>query len=285
VVQFALETTQPILNAAGHVVRIDEPAEPVWTDADVTRLAQALANVLHNAAKYTDRGGVIDVRVYEARGSAMVTITDSGIGIKAADLPRIFDMFAQANHAVDRSRGGLGIGLTLAKRLIELHGGTLEARSQGIGHGSTFVARLPLGGAPAAPVQEPVDRRRRSRKGRARVLVAEDVADAAEMMRVMLDYMGHDVRVAGDGARAVAIAKEFKPHVVLLDIGLPRLDGYEAGRRIRAALGPEVLLVALTGWGQQEDKERAKEAGFDLHLRKPAEPNVLEALIASRIPQ
>jgi PAS domain S-box-containing protein len=285
VVKSALETTQPLIDAACHVVRVSEPDEPVWTDVDATRLSQALSNILHNAVKYTDRGGVIEIRVGTARDVATVTVSDSGIGIKAVDLPRIFDMFMQADRSLDRARGGLGIGLTLARRLIELHGGTVEAQSQGIGHGTTFLVRLPLSGVDVAAPVQPVERRRRSRRGRARVLVAEDVADAAEMMRVMLDYMGHDVRIAADGAKAVAIAREFKPHVVLLDIGLPRMDGYEAGQRIRAALGPEVLLVALTGWGQEEDKQRAKDAGFDLHLKKPAEPNVLEALIASRVPQ
>ncbi len=257
----------------------------MWLDADFTRLAQAFGALLNNAVKYTDRGGLIEVTTGIERGSAMVAIADSGIGIKTSELPRIFDMFMQADHALDRARGGLGIGLTLARRLIELHGGSLEARSRGIGHGSTFVARLPLADAPAVAPPDPAVRGERRKAARCRVLVAEDIPDAAEMMRMMLDFMGHEVRVAADGVQAVALAREFRPEVILLDIGMPRMDGYEAGRLIRAALGPEVLMVALTGWGQEEDQRRAADAGFDLHLTKPAEPNVLEALIASRAPR
>jgi PAS domain S-box-containing protein len=285
VVHSALETVQPLIDAAGHVVRIKEPDVPIWVDADSTRLAQAFGALLNNAVKYTDRGGLIEITAAIEHGSAMVAITDSGIGIKATELPRIFDMFMQADHALDRARGGLGIGLTLARRLIELHGGTLEARSRGIGHGSTFAARLPLADAPAIAQPDPAARGERRKSIRRRVLVAEDIPDAAEMMRMMLDFMGHEVRVAADGMQAVALAKEFKPQIALLDIGMPRMDGYEAGRLIRAALGPDVLMVALTGWGQEEDQRRAMEAGFDLHLTKPAEPHVLEALIASRAPR
>ena len=285
VVHGAIETMQPLIDAAGHVLRIKEPEDAVWLDADFTRLAQAFGALLNNAVKYTDRGGLIEVTVALERGSAMVAITDSGIGIKATELPRIFDMFMQADHALDRARGGLGIGLTLARRLIELHGGTLEARSRGIGHGSTFVARMPLADKPAAALPDPAARGERRKAVRCRVLVAEDIPDAAEMMRMMLDYMGHEVRIAADGVQAVNVARQFRPEVILLDIGMPRMDGYEAGRLIRAALGPEVLMVALTGWGQEEDQRRALDAGFDLHLTKPAEPNVLEALIASRAPR
>jgi PAS domain S-box-containing protein len=285
VVHGALETMQPLIDAAGHAIRLKEPEMPVWLDADFTRLAQAFGALLNNAVKYTDRGGVIEATVGIERGSAVVAITDSGIGIKASELPRIFDMFMQADHALDRARGGLGIGLTLSRRLIELHGGSLEARSRGIGHGSTFTARLPLADAPVVAPAETAVRGERRKSQRCRVLVAEDIPDAAEMMRMMLDFMGHEVRVAADGVQAVVMAKEFRPQVALLDIGMPRMDGYEAGRLIRAALGPEILMVALTGWGQEEDQRRATEAGFDLHLTKPAEPHVLEAIIASRAPR
>jgi PAS domain S-box-containing protein len=284
VVRNALETMQPLVTAAGHVVRVKGPTEPMWLDGDPARLTQAIGALLSNAIKYTDRGGLIEVNATVQRGFAVLAISDSGIGIKAGDLSRIFDMFRQADRSLDRSRGGLGIGLTLAKRLLELHGGTLEARSRGVGHGSTFTLSLPLADQPAAAVAEPAVRVERRKSVRCRVLVAEDIPDAAEMMRVMLDYMGHEVRVAADGVQAVTLARDFKPHVILLDIGLPRMDGYEACRRIRAAMGPEVLLVALTGWGQEEDQRRARDAGFDLHITKPAEPNVLEALIASRAP-
>jgi signal transduction histidine kinase/CheY-like chemotaxis protein len=280
-VQSAVEATQPLADAAGHRVDVSLPVEPVWVDADFTRLAQAFGNVLNNAVKYTDRGGRIEVRLDAQAGTAMLWVTDSGIGIKPSELPRIFDMFFQLDRALDRVRGGLGIGLGLAKRLIELHGGRLEASSRGVGFGSTFTTRLPLADARGTPAAEPAARTRPAAVS-CRVLVAEDIPDAAEMMRMMLDVLGHEVKVASDGRQAVSMAREFNPQVILLDIGMPRMDGYEAARRIRAELGPSVLLVALTGWGQEEDQRRAMEAGFDLHLTKPAEPAVLEALIANR---
>ena len=281
IVQEAVETAQPMIDAAGHRITIRMPKEPVYVDADAARLAQAFANILNNAVKYTDRGGLIEINATRDRGFAVLSFTDSGIGIRASELPRIFDMFFQLDRALDRARGGLGIGLALSKRLIELHGGTLEARSQGPGHGSTFVARVPVCD-PDATGDAHEQAQERPSSSRARVLIAEDIPDAAEMLRMMLDVMGHEVKVATDGKQAVNLAKQFNPHVALLDIGMPRMDGYEAARQIRRALGSSILLVALTGWGQEEDQRRAKEAGFDLHLTKPAEPNVLEALIASR---
>ena len=194
-------------------------------------------------------------------------------------LARIFEMFTQLQDFRDRTQGGLGIGLTLARRLVELHGGTIEAFSEGIGRGSCFVIHLPLldaaaGQSTKAPAPE------RSSPTR-RVLVAEDNADAAEMMRVMLGLNGHDVRVAADGAEAVAVAKTFRPHIAFIDIGMPRLDGYEVADRIRRMDGPPIVLVALTGWGQDEDKRRSRDAGFDHHLTKPPEPDVVQRLIAA----
>jgi PAS domain S-box-containing protein len=284
IVRHALETMQPLVDAACHTVQVTMPDDAVWVEGDEARLTQAIGALLSNAVKYTDRSGRIEIAVQAGRGSAVATVTDSGIGIKPSELPRIFDLFMQSDRTLDRARGGLGIGLALAKKLIELHGGTLTAHSRGVGQGSTFTFTLPTTDAPQ-PAAEASPHGERRKRVRARVLVAEDVPDAAEMLRVMLDYMGHEVRVAPDGVEAVAIAGEFKPHVALLDIGLPRMDGYEACRRIRAMLGGEVLVVALTGWGQEEDQRRAEEAGFDLHLTKPAEPSVLEALIASRAPR
>lgn len=279
-IQSAIETTQPLIDAAEHRLTCKLPDEPLWVEADLTRLAQAFSNLLNNAVKYTDRGGRITIRAVADRDTAVVLVRDSGVGISPEALPRIFDMFMQLDASLERAEGGLGIGLTLARRLIELHGGTIEAASPGAGRGSTFVVRLPLNARAAAG--EP-----RHAAGTAlalaprRVLVVEDIPDAAEMLRVMLDLMGHDVRVAADGVQAVAIAGEYQPDVVLLDIGMPRMDGYKAARQIRSALGPGVLLVALTGWGQDEDQRRARDAGFDHHLTKPAEPDVLERLIAS----
>ena len=279
-VHSAIETTQPLIDAAAHRLICKLPDEPLHVHADLTRIAQAFANLLNNAVKYTDRGGRITVRAVADQDMAVVLVRDTGVGIAPQALPRIFDMFAQLDVSLERAEGGLGIGLTLARRLIELHGGTIEATSAGFGRGSTFVVRLPLSAAEADGVQEPAPDMRGTVAPR-RILIAEDIPDAAEMLRVMLDLMGHEVRVAADGVQAVALAREYRPDIALLDIGMPRMDGYQAAREIRGALGPGVVLVALTGWGQEEDQQRARDAGFDHHLTKPAEPGVLERLIAS----
>jgi len=283
VLRSALETIEPLSHAAGHDLTVDLPHTALWVYADFTRLAQAFVNLLNNAVKYTDRGGRISVDVsIEAGLVAVVSLRDTGIGIDPALLPRIFDMFVQIDPGSTRARGGLGIGLALTKRLVELHEGSIEARSEGTGRGTTFIVRLPL--VAAAERHEPIaEFPPAPAASRCRVLVAEDIPDAAEMMRLMIDCMGHDVRVATDGIEAVAIAEEFNPQIALLDIGMPRMDGYEAARRIRLALGNQVMLVALTGWGQEDDQRRAFAAGFDRHLTKPAEPDVLEDLIASAV--
>jgi signal transduction histidine kinase len=272
----SVETTQPLIDAAGHTLEVALPGEPLWVFADSTRLSQAFGNLLNNAAKYTDRGGRVSLRAELRDERVVVTVADTGIGIAPDLLPHIFDMFFQGDQMSER-RGGLGIGLTLAKRLIELHDGTIEVSS---GNGGTaFVATLPQApGDMAAAMPLAIDRPQgRSR----RVLVAEDIPDAAEMLRLMLESMNHDVRVAADGVQAVAIAKDFEPEVALLDLGMPRMDGFEAARQIRDALGSRVMLVAVSGWGQDEDKRRARGAGFDMHLTKPADPDILEELIAS----
>jgi signal transduction histidine kinase/CheY-like chemotaxis protein len=281
VLHSAIETIEPLSEAAGHQLLVELPNVPLWVNADFTRLAQAFANLLNNAVKYTDRGGRISVSAAVDQDEAVVTLTDTGIGIEPALLPHIFDMFMQAEQGSSRARSGLGIGLTLARRLIELHEGQIEARSGGTGQGTTFVVRLAR--APLLHEQKPSVDLARLTSASSRVLVAEDIPDAAEMMRLMIECMGHDVRVAADGVQAVAIAREFEPQIALLDIGMPRMDGYEAARQIRAALGMRVVLVALTGWGQEEDQRRAYEAGFDRHLTKPAEPDELESLIASAV--
>ena len=274
----ALETIAPLSHAAEHVLTIGLPPEPLWVYADLTRLAQAFANILNNAVKFTDRGGRISVTAALDGRDALVTLSDTGIGIDAAALPTIFDMFVQIDQGLGRARSGLGIGLALARRLIELHDGTIEARSAGPGSGTTFIVRLPL--AVPADEHQPVVVVPHA-IGQCRVLVADDIPDAAEMMRLMIECMGHEVRVAVDGVQAVEIAQQFEPQIALLDIGMPRMDGYEAARQIRAIFGDRVFLVAVTGWGQEEDQRRAHAAGFDRHVTKPAEPAVLEALIAS----
>jgi signal transduction histidine kinase/CheY-like chemotaxis protein len=279
VLRSAIETIEPLSVAAGHAMEVELPDSPLWVYADFTRLAQAFANLLNNAVKYTDGGGRIAVSASLDVDDVVVAVSDTGIGIDPALLPRIFDMFMQIEQGMSRARSGLGIGLTLARRLFELHDGRIEARSPGTGAGTTFLVRLPV--VAGVGEQKRPATHGRATAARCRVLVAEDIPDAAEMMRLMIGCMGHDVRVAADGVEAVAIAEEFDPQIALLDIGMPRMDGYEAARRIRAALGQRVILVALTGWGQEEDQRRALAAGFDRHVTKPAEPDVLESLIAS----
>jgi signal transduction histidine kinase/ActR/RegA family two-component response regulator len=281
VMHSAIEATQPALDAHGHTLTIDMSPSPMWVDGDLTRLAQAFANLLNNAAKYTERGGHIRVSASVEGGVAVVTISDTGIGIPPDMLPRIFDMFTQLQNHRDRTLGGLGIGLALARRLVQLHGGTIDAQSDGPGRGSRFVVRLPLTRiADHADAATPIAASAPLVAG-CRVLVADDNPDTAEMMRMMLDYKGHDVRVAGDGAEAVNIARAFAPKIAFLDIGMPRMDGYEAAQHIRSILGDRVVLVALTGWGQDDDKRRSHDAGFDHHLTKPPEPDRLDQLIAA----
>ena len=277
VLQSAVEATRPIIDERRHALMVDVPRLPIWADADFTRLAQVFSNLLNNAAKYTPPGGLIRVGTVESGASVIVTVSDNGAGIESELLPSVFDMFTQLQAHRDRTHGGLGIGLTLARRLVELHGGTIEAKSEGLGSGSSFVVRLPLAAAGAA--ERSPRRDEGTASGECRILVAEDNPDAAEMMRVMLQFKGHDVRVAADGVQAVALAETFHPEIAFLDIGMPRMDGYDAARRIRELLGSRVTLVALTGWGQDEDKRRSREAGFDHHLTKPPEPELLDQLI------
>jgi signal transduction histidine kinase len=281
VIDGAIEVCRPMIDAQGLVLTVEIPPQPLWVVADLTRLSQAFSNLLNNAAKYTERGGQIRVSMDARDGIARVVVADTGLGIPPDLLPRIFEMFTQLQAHRARAKGGLGIGLTLARRLIELHGGTIEAFSEGAGRGSRFTVKL----AAAADVNDgagdvsPLDSEPPSRP--CRILIAEDNPDAAEMLKLMLSFKGHDVRVAGDGLEAIAIAGEFQPEIAFVDIGMPRLDGYGAARGIRERLGSRVVLVAVTGWGQDEDKERSRGAGFDHHVTKPPEPDVLERLIAA----
>ena len=279
VIHSAVEAMRPLVTDRGHALRVDLPQQPMHVNADFTRVAQAFSNLLSNAAKYTPHGGAITVVAEVERGVAVVRVNDTGIGIPPEMLDRVFDMFTQLKADRDRTTSGLGVGLSLARRLIELHGGSIEGHSEGPGRGSEFVIRLPVVAVPAAV--DPFDAAPAGPRPTTacRVLIAEDNIDAAEMMRVMLCFGGHDVRVATDGVQAVAIAEAIRPDIAFIDIGMPRMDGYEAARRIRRMLGPRIMLVALTGWGQEEDKARAREAGFDHHLTKPAEPEMLERMI------
>jgi CheY-like chemotaxis protein len=275
----AVESARPAIDAQGHTVQLEVPDTPLWADADPTRLAQVFSNLLNNAVKYTARGGHIHVSAAAAGADVVLCVRDDGVGIPDGMLPHIFDMFTQFPGHRDRSHGGLGIGLTLARRLVERHGGTIDAKSEGPGRGSVFTVTLPAAIDAAAAGRAPSGRTRTPARA-CRILVAEDNPDSLEMLRLMLSLYGHDVTVASDGVVAVELATDIRPQIAFLDIGMPRMDGYEAARRIREALGSSVVLVALTGWGQDEDKRRSREAGFNHHLTKPPDPEALEDLIA-----
>ena len=280
IVEQAVEVVRPSCERMQQRLTVTLPAEPIFLNADPTRLVQAIGNLLHNASKFTSQGGSVALNVERGDGHAVLRVRDSGIGIAADQLQRVFELFAQVDASLERSQGGLGLGLTLVKTLVELHGGTVEARSDGIGSGSEFVMRLPrLAAAPAAPppaagMLAPVAKRRR-------VLVVDDNRDAAESLAAVLELGGHEVRVAYDGLEAVDAAAQTQPELVLLDIGLPKLNGFEAARRIRVECeGRPMMLVALTGWGQDDDRRRSRDSGFDAHLVKPVDPAVLERLLA-----
>jgi len=284
VLDAAVETARPVIAVRHHELVTDLPPEPVWLDADPVRLAQVFANLLTNSAKYTDPGGRIHMTAGIDGNRLHVTIRDTGIGIAPDMLGRIFDMFAQAKPALERSEGGLGIGLGLARAIIDLHGGRIEASSEGPGRGSEFRVELPLAGAiTAAAAPAPADAAP-APPSRLRVLVADDNRDAAESLSMLLELQGHEVRTALGGEEALAAGAAFGPHVALLDIGMPGLNGYEVAARMRTEdWGARALLVAITGWGQAEDKRRAEDAGFDRHLTKPVAFDTLQSLLADAV--
>jgi signal transduction histidine kinase/ActR/RegA family two-component response regulator len=286
VVRNAVETARPLLEAHGHRLTVTLPPDPVPLDADPVRLAQVFSNLLNNAAKYTDRNGRIALEATRDGDEVEIRVRDNGRGIPPEALPTIFEMFTQAHRSLEQSQGGLGIGLTLVQRLVEMHGGRVTAHSGGIGRGTEILVRLPaVPGTPAparaaAPAGAAKSAEHSGTNGKTRILVADDNRDAAESMVLMLRLRGHDARAAHDGEQALEVARAFRPQVALLDIGMPRLNGYDVARRIREEpWGAGVLLVALTGWGQAEDKRRAVEAGFDRHYTKPVNPEDLMALI------
>jgi PAS domain S-box-containing protein len=277
----AVETTQPLVSEMGHELTVTIPDEPFIVDADMARLAQVFANLLSNAAKYSDHGGHIRLSVERQCKDVVVTVKDTGIGIAAEQLPAVFEMFTQLEASLERAQGGLGIGLTLVKRLVELHGGTVQARSDGPGLGSEFVVRLPLVIERSQPAAADVDDAPAATKLPLRMLIVDDNRDGADSLSEMLKMMGHDTRTAYDGQEGVDEAGDFRPDVVLLDIGLPGLNGYEACRLIREQPGGKsVVLIAVTGWGQDEDRRRSHEAGFDHHMVKPVDPQALMSMIA-----
>ena len=275
VLESALETSRPLMEAAKHVFRVSLPDEPLWLSADPTRLSQILANLLNNAAKYTPTEGQIRLSAEREGAQMVVRVEDTGVGIPADMLPKVFDMFTQVGRSIDRAQGGLGIGLTLVRRLVELHGGTVEATSDGPSRGSTFTVRLPLGIAEEAPRATSSSDGDVPSSGVARplkVLVVDDNVDGAESLAELLQFSGHETEVAHTGPAALTAARAFEPDVVFLDIGLPGMTGYEVAQQLRAEKGHEgIVLVALTGWGTEEDRRQAREAGFDHHLTKPVD--------------
>lgn len=282
VIQQAVETCQPTLDAAGHRLNISTPEQAVYVNADPARLAQVFSNLLSNAAKFTPEHGQIWLTV-EHEGEDLITrIRDTGAGIEPNLLGSVFDMFTQGDTS--DQQGGLGIGLSLVKGIVELHGGSVEAHSEGIGKGSEFVIRLPAAEADKHG-PEPTDNRHMPiAVSSRRILVVDDNRDAATSMAKMLELLGHETRTAHDGLAAIEAAAAFRPEIILLDIGMPKLNGYEAARRIREQdWGRKILLVALTGWGQEEDRKRSREAGFDFHLVKPVELASLQALISDGV--
>jgi CheY-like chemotaxis protein/two-component sensor histidine kinase len=281
VVRSALEAVQPLIEAQAHQMTVTLPPESICLDADATRLAQVISNLLNNAAKYTEKGGHIWLIAKRQGNEAVVSVRDTGIGIAAEHLPHLFEIFSQVAPALERSHGGLGIGLSLVRGLVELHGGHVEARSGGIGMGSEFIVHLPIANVPEAQPAQPLADDSRAADGRRRILVVDDNRDAADSLAAMLRIMGHETQRAYDGLEAAQAAATFRPEIVLLDIGLPKMNGYEVARQIRQQpWGKTMVLIALTGWGQDEDKRRAFEAGIDHHLTKPVEAAVLGKLLA-----
>jgi signal transduction histidine kinase len=284
VVRRAVETHRPLLDASRHELVIELPAEPLVVQGDMTRLSEAVGNLLNNAAKYTEERGRITIRIERASAGREVRICvkDNGMGIPPEMMPRVFEMFTQVDLTLHRSQGGLGIGLALVRELAEMHGGRIEAFSEGLGKGSEFVLTLPLRADLRAP--EPASKPPAPVHAAAtRILVVDDNRDAAQALVAMLRLMGGDVQEAHDGAHALRIAETFRPELVLLDIGMPGMSGLEVARRMRALpWGAGVTLVAQTGWGQEQDRERARAAGFDVHLTKPIDHAALVKLLAER---
>ena len=279
VVRTSVETSRPLIEAVGHQLSVTFSPEPLVVEGDPVRLAQVFANLLNNAAKYTDPGGHIWISMGRDGKCAAVSVRDTGAGISSEMLPRIFDLFSQAESLSERSQGGLGIGLTLVRSLVEMHGGTVEAFSEGVGRGSEFVIRLPLSSVhlvePPRPREVPTANLQSHR-----LMIVDDNHDAAESMGILLKLLGAEVKVVYSGPEALDSLDEYRPSAVVLDIGMPGMDGHEVARRIRQHPDfRDVPLIALSGWGQEEDRRRSKQAGFDYHLIKPADVNALQKLL------
>lgn len=280
VLNAAVEASAVLVQRARHELMVSPPAEPLVVEGDPTRLIQIVTNLLDNAAKYTDPGGRIWLSAEREGDDAVIRVRDSGIGISPELLPRIFDMFTQAGMAPERAQGGLGVGLSLVERLVKLHGGTVSAYSGGPGQGSTFTIRLPALAPQRSAAAERLPEFRTNGR-RCRVLVVDDNEDSVESLAMLLRMLGHEVTTAEDGERGLQVADEFRPGVAILDIGLPKVNGYDLAKRIRErAWARDIVLVALTGWGQEQHRRRSAESGFNHHLTKPVEFDVLQQILA-----
>jgi len=283
IVKTAVDASNPLIAAGHHALTLDLPDDPVWLDADLTRLSQVISNLLNNAAKYTPEGGAIVLSARREGGDVVITVSDNGVGIPHDMLPKVFDLFLQIRDNLHRSHGGLGIGLALVKRLVEMHGGAIAAESAGPGKGSAFRVRLPLA-EPAAPPPRPAESSSSASQGKSalRVLVVDDNPDVAQTVGWMLETIGHDYRLAHEGKLAVRTAQEYRPHAILLDIGMPGMDGYAVCRALREqALFDDTVIIAQTGWGQAQTPATSGQSGFDYHLVKPVDLDRLEELLAS----
>ena len=287
ILDHAIETSQPLVEAGRHELIVEPPDEPVWLDGDLTRLAQVVSNLLNNSAKYTPDGGRITLSAKVEGNNAVIRVTDNGSGISAEMLPQVFDMFTQVDRTLDRAQGGLGIGLSLVRRLVEMHGGTIEADSPGVGLGSVFTVRLPVAPPPGTQSISDTSSRRIERSpsnSSFRVLVVDDSDDGATSLAMLLEVWGYTVRIAHNGPQAIEAAREFLPELVFLDIGLPGMDGYEVCRRLGAEPGLSgTIFVALTGWGDDEGQKRAQDAGFAFHLVKPVNPDQIEDVLKKTV--
>ena len=284
VLRGAVEAARPAIARRHHRLEVELPAEDVWLEADTLRLMQVLLNLLDNAAKYTEPGGVVSLSVRTEEDAVSISVRDTGIGIAPEHVDHLFELFFQADRSLERGAGGLGIGLSLVRDLVSMHGGSVTARSAGRGRGSEFVVRLPRATAPETTTSLPPPARAASTAPAfeaLRVLVVDDNADSAQSLALVLELAGHHAEVAADGEAGLGRAEALRPDVLLLDIGMPRMNGFDVCRRIRAQpWGAAVIMIAQTGWGQEEDRQRTREAGFDAHLVKPVDAARLLALIA-----
>src|SRR2546421_1492363 len=282
IAQQAVETARPLIDQNKHKLTVSWPTEPIWLHADALRLEEVIVNLLNNAAKYTPEGGHIWLSIRQEGNEVVLRVGDDGIGIAPDSLPHIFELFTQAPRSLDRSQGGLGIGLAVVRKLVEMHGGTVEAQSAGPGKGSEFIVRLPILSSPTGRSQI-LSKKGDERSGSGwRVLVVDDNVDSADSIAMLLQVSGHEVRVAYSGQDALDMAAKYQPDIVLLDIGLPVMDGYEVARRLRADTQLEkVKLIAVTGYGQESDRLQSREAGFDFHLVKPVDSQKLEEVLVS----